>query len=129
VSSMSWHDDRARTRWAGRGLGPGAPILTRKDSKWSKYGRESSSITQDLGTRDWGLETCRLCTAGYYLRIDNNSIIHISHKIKHPPILQNEAVNPFGINKSYPFRAILIAKRGKSPKDSRYLVENKGPKM
>jgi hypothetical protein len=52
-----------------------------------------------------------LRTAGYYLKIDYNSIIHISHKIKHPPILQNKAVNPFGINKSFPFRAILTAKK------------------
>jgi hypothetical protein len=37
---------------------------------------------------------------------------HITHKLNRPSFLQNEAVYPFGINKSLPFCAFPNAKTG-----------------
>jgi hypothetical protein len=53
------------------------------------------------------------------------TLYDITHKLNLPPILQNEAVNPFGINESFPFRALLMAEIGKKTKGRRYVNENK----
>jgi hypothetical protein len=86
---------------------------------------ESGAGREGLGTGDWGLGTrlsvascarassprgtggsgLALIEAGYYKRNNICSNLRITHKIKHTPILQNEAVNPFRINESFPRRA------------------------